>query len=303
MSQLFDMLESNVRDASKAECGAPRRVKIDSVQLWIRGLISVLLLTAAALKAYAFGKGHSLPILSSPRWQMGLMEIEILLGLWLFAGVFMRIVCIAGTVFFASSAAVSLYLVAVGQPSCGCFGLVQVSPWLAFAIDVSATVALLLIRPGPGAMTVSANSPQKLLKACMWTAFFVVLGPATFFLVVEDPVEAFFRLRGESITVYPSITDVGDGPVGTQREFAIALKNHTKRPIRVLGGTTNSLCIATADLPITLTPEERRAIRVQMTFQGSPGRFEIEFVLYTDDEQQPVLPARFAGRTVNEADK
>ncbi len=63
-----------------------------------------------------------------------------------------------------------------------------------------------------------------------------------------------------------------------------------------VGGTTTCGCIATRDLPIELPPHESKSITVQMTFRGSPGRFLHRFVLYTDDDDQRLVTARFAGR-------
>lgn len=74
--------------------------------------------------------------------------------------------------------------------------------------------------------------------------------------------------------------------------------NQTDRPIRVVGGTTTCACIATSDLPVTVPAAESRPIVVQMRFTGSPGGFQHRFILYTDDDKQRVVVARFAGRVL-----
>jgi hypothetical protein len=124
----------------------------------------------------------------------------------------------------------------------------------------------------------------------------LLLAGATFLLASDDPEGALARLRGESITVEPSVSEVGDGPVGQEEKIRIRLTNRTDRPIRVVGGTTTCSCIATQDLPIVLARGETRGIDVFVKFTGSPGRFLRRFVLFTDDETQPVTVARFSGR-------
>jgi hypothetical protein len=129
-------------------------------------------------------------------------------------------------------------------------------------------------------------------------AFLVLIG-GTFLLAIDNPVDALARLRGESLTVSPSETKVGDGVLGEERIFTIHLRNHTDRTIRVVGGTTNCGCVATDNLPIDLPPRESRRIDVHMKFSGGLGRFQHRFVLYTDDNQQRVVVARFSGRVID----
>jgi hypothetical protein len=127
---------------------------------------------------------------------------------------------------------------------------------------------------------------------------FLVLVSGAFFLATENPAGALARLRGESVTVEPLVSDVGDGTTGEHRSFDIRLMNQTERPVRVTGGTTSCGCSAAADLPIALAPGESRPIRVEMTFGGSPGTFQHRFILHTDDENHRVVIARFSGRVV-----
>ena len=104
----------------------------------VRGVLGLLLLSAAGLKAHAFWSETAQPImlLSSPRAQVAIIETEALLGLWLMTGLYVRAARWIALSFFGVLASVSLYLAFLGESSCGCFGRVQVNPWFSFAIDV-----------------------------------------------------------------------------------------------------------------------------------------------------------------------
>ena len=128
-------------------------------------------------------------------------------------------------------------------------------------------------------------------------AVLALLGGA-FWLLAGDPHHALSRLRGESITVEPAATSVGEEIAGASRSFSVTLTNHTNQPVRIIGGTAGCGCIATGDLPLRLPPGESGSIRVRIKFAGAPGRFQHRFTLYTDDKTQPVVTARFRGRVL-----
>src|SRR5207244_1575534 len=144
-------------DNQKHGCGTENRHRPTEAASMNRRLLHLvvskslgcLLLAAAGLKIYGFGMTPvgAIGIFSSPSFQVGLIEFEILLGLWLLSGkspIGSWLVAIAG---FASFGAVSFYLGWIGQASCGCFGQLSVSPWYAFGIDLVAILALLVGQP------------------------------------------------------------------------------------------------------------------------------------------------------------
>ncbi len=268
----------------------------------LRVLLGIFLLTAAGLKIHGlfFDPSAQESILSSPRIQVATIEVEILLGWWLLSGRAIRAAWTVTLVFFGILASASLYLALAGQTSCGCFGRVAVNPWITFAIDVSAVAALLLCRPRQSHVPQGdfARWVPGLVKTGVGAAAFFLLIAGGFLLAFDNPADALARLRGESLTVDPSVSEVGEAVVGTRRPFTVRLVNHTDRPIRVVGGTATCGCIATNDLPIIVPPHDAQPIEVQMTFRGGAGRFQHRFVLYTDDEQQRTVVARFAGHVV-----
>ena len=107
------------------------------------------LLCAAAAKLYGFivspfaqyGK------LLNTSVQFAAVKWEIVLGVWLLSGRRPLGAWLAAVLTFAAFAVVSGYLGLIGQASCGCFGAIQASPWVAFAFDVVALILLGIARP------------------------------------------------------------------------------------------------------------------------------------------------------------
>ena len=115
----------------------------------VRVILAVLLLIAAALKAYQLATE---PVANdgifSYRWSLIFqVEFEIVLGLWLLSGLHRRLAWFISIASFSLFSCVTLYKALSGEASCGCFGKVEVNPWYTLILDVVAVVALLIFRP------------------------------------------------------------------------------------------------------------------------------------------------------------
>lgn len=127
----------------------------------LRVLLAMLLLVSAGLKTHELATE---PVPAGPsvldsRWVLSaVVQFEILFGFWLVFGLHpigtrrLAIVC------FVAFACVALYKGISGEPSCGCFGRVQVSPWYTLALDLAVVAALVCCRPATGQST-SAGQP------------------------------------------------------------------------------------------------------------------------------------------------
>lgn len=83
---------------------------------FVRIVLGAILLAAAGLKAVALWNGQSAgPLLSSPRWQIGTIEIESLVGLWLLSGLYARVAWLAAVPLFMALSGFTLYLALDGQ--------------------------------------------------------------------------------------------------------------------------------------------------------------------------------------------
>lgn len=125
------------------------------LQLRLSNLVILLglgLWAASALKLAGLdvSVGPSSVVFSQPEAQLATALWELLLGAWLLSGWSPRVAWLAALSTFVVFAAASGYLSWVGIASCGCFGVVQVSPWWAFLLDVLAIAVLLVSYPKDG---------------------------------------------------------------------------------------------------------------------------------------------------------
>src|SRR5207249_2047895 len=128
-------------------------------------------------------------------------------------------------------AAVGLYLALVGQTSCGCFGRIAVNPWLMFAVDVAVMGALVLSRPAASLQAIGPSWSRGPLKLVLGSAGFLVAFFGLFLVAFDNPLKALARLRGEPITVIPSVSEVGQGIPGEIRSISVQVINYTEGPI------------------------------------------------------------------------
>ena len=264
--------------------------------------LGALLLATALLKAQGPSEGtlgQNL-ILFSPRVRFAVMEVEALLGLWFLSGWAKRAAWIVAVAFFLILAGTSLYLGLIGQSSCGCFGRITVSPWGAFGVDVVCLMSLAWCRPvflgGETVYGMRWRRDAITITAGVSAILFVCLGGIL--LAGVRPGDFLARVRGESISVDPPVTDMGAETAGQVRRFTVSLRNHTDHTVKVVGGTANCSCMATGDLPVEIPPGDSAPITVSASFKGTSGMFQNEFYLYTDDERQNRVPARFKGRII-----
>jgi thiol-disulfide isomerase/thioredoxin len=108
------------------------------------------LIVAAALKSHQL---LTEPVISKGFWESWAffviqIPLEFGLGIWLVCGLFRKVAWLLGTIAFGGFTVVTSHLVLTGASSCGCFGTVQVNPWITLcAIDIPLFVLLLIFRP------------------------------------------------------------------------------------------------------------------------------------------------------------
>ncbi len=266
---------------------APRRI--------IACLLGILLLVAAALKLYGLNVAPFAQYgrLSNADIGLAAVEWEIVLGVWLLSGRAAIGAWVAALLTFLAFAGVSAYLGLIGQASCGCFGSVEASPWVAFGVDVAALALLAIARPDFRSLS---QLPRVQWGKALVREFGMVavafcggiIGLAS--VAYGSPEAALAHLRGERLSVRPGIVDVGSGHEGQLLEAAVEIVNRTDRPVRIYGGTSDCSCIATADLPLTLAPGEARQVSVKVRLPASQGIFNRKAFLWTDcDDARTVL--------------
>ncbi|MFT3881507.1 MAG: DUF1573 domain-containing protein [Gemmatales bacterium] len=264
------------------------------------------MLLTAALKVHGlildpYGQDNFLAL---PWLQVLTIEVEVLLGLWLLSGIKPALAWWTTLALFVVLTVISFTLAWQGQASCGCFGKVEVNPWYTFFFDM-AIVAVMVLLPlvSPVRKIIGEQQEVTTAHSLVNSAIFqitsttlvivglVVLG---FTLFTKNPWATLARLRGETLSVQPAVTQVGEGSQGESRVFQVILQNYSEKPIRVVGGTTSCTCVATADLPLTIPAGENKTINVKINFSGSLGKFLHHFVLYSDANKRLTI-ARFSG--------
>jgi len=146
----------------------------------------MVLLIASALKIHQL---LTEPIISRgfwESWEFFLIQIplELGLGIWLVSGLFRKAAWLLAVLAFGLFIGVTLQKGLIGAESCGCFGRVQVNPWITLsAIDIPLFLLLLIFQP----------KGLKLLPPPWPSAkhFFGVAVPAFILLAVVEPVLIF----------------------------------------------------------------------------------------------------------------
>ena len=274
---------------------ATRRPALARAVSWLLGSLllaaALLKLSGASVSPYAqYGT------LMDPGVQFLAAEWEIVLGAWLLSGRSRSAAWAAAVATFVAFAGVSLYLGLAGQASCGCFGAVRASPWLAFGVDALALLLLVAARPALGELRGSRFRWRAVAGPALGTlsVWGLCIGLAVGMFGSVDA--ALAALRGGGVSVRPAVADIGRGLPGQTLETTVEVTNWTAASVRLIGGTSDCSCVATSDLPLTLGPHETKQLRVRVSLVREPGLFNRKAVFWTDDREHPVLLLRLVGR-------
>ncbi|MDR2440798.1 MAG: DoxX family protein [Planctomycetaceae bacterium] len=123
-------------------------IKTKSERCWlvIRFFVAAVLLIAAGLKAHQLITVPSLGVgLLHTRWfNILVVKFELFFGIWLIFGLLPKLTWLVSVGLFSTFLVVSIYKASILRTtSCGCFGAVEVNPWLTTVMDL--TIVLFLI--------------------------------------------------------------------------------------------------------------------------------------------------------------
>ncbi len=113
-------------------------------------LAGLLLIVASVLKAHQM---LTEPIVSKGLWESWVffliaVPLELGLGVWLVSGLFRKAGWLLGVLSFGFFVGVTAYKAITGELTCGCFGKINVNPWMTLlTIDVPLFVLLLIFFP------------------------------------------------------------------------------------------------------------------------------------------------------------
>ncbi|MBI2805142.1 MAG: hypothetical protein HYX68_09195, partial [Planctomycetes bacterium] len=201
---------------------------------WILRIPAILLLAAAALKAWglALDPVGRAGFFSSAEGQLAIVEFEIFLGIWLLTGRAAVGAWLTALATFTIFAGISFYLGVIGQTSCGCFGRFSPNPWWAFALNAVVIALLLLGRPDFTALRdergghLGRESLPILSGLGGLVAIFAILVGLAHSAFGSLPA-AIAHFRGERVSVYPGLAQVETGAEGEGRSVEVQVANWT----------------------------------------------------------------------------
>lgn len=266
-------------------------------------LVGLLLLTAAGLKLYGL---QSLPttrsgIFSAAWLQVGLIELEMVLGLWLISGCYPIAARCSAVVVFGIFAVASAFAGWIGQASCGCFGELPINPWWTFVLDCSILAILTFTSPSRrGSDPPDAGGPSRFER---WSFNSGLAGVAITTIFLAGGLVAFGSLegvmafaRGETLYAKPATIDLGARNPSEQTVFRLELENRGARAIRVIGGTFDCSCSVIDELPIEVPPGDIGSVPATIRFPKSGGEFQRRATVWTDVPEHPAVTFLLVGR-------
>ena len=157
----------------------------------VRLIVATVLAVAATLKCYQLVTTLSLgDSIFETRWfQILLVECEFALAVILLFGIIPKISWLVTTILFTVLSVVSLFRGLSGAESCGCFGAVQVNPFIIFLLDVGIVALLIGFRPKHETVWLCFK-PQILLN------YLLIFIPLTCFILWETSQVQFQQLQG-----------------------------------------------------------------------------------------------------------
>jgi prepilin-type N-terminal cleavage/methylation domain-containing protein len=168
-------------------------------------------------------------------FQIVLVQSELFLGLWLWSGLWPACSRVVSLVIFSGFAAFNWYQVRSGAVSCACFGELQLSPWLALALDLFCLVALIAWAP------VSTGRQLSLMKFrarfyCYGCSYCLLTIAVTWALIITGASKPI-------LSVSPSRFNLGSVQPGQRVEHSFGLSNPGSEPVAVTRIETSCQCV------------------------------------------------------------
>jgi len=155
----------------KQEMVAQGRPRDKAGQVIVRSVLAGILLLAAGLKAHQLATQPVVDggflFLSSRAVLTVELECEIILGVWLLSGAFSRLAWLVTTCCFAAFSLITYSKAVRGEASCGCFGVVEVSPWITLVMDILAVAALMMLRRNFWQSSSASRLRLRIVGACL----------------------------------------------------------------------------------------------------------------------------------------
>lgn len=147
----------------------------------VRIILGFTLVVVATLKSHGLLSDPALRFeLPAPLWLMSLwVAAELGIGLWMLLGGFPVMSWIAALLCFVTFAGISLHQAVSGAESCGCFGQIELNPWLILLFDLSSAVVLGVCRPARSDVWIARLSPRALRRITVISVLVPIVSSVT----------------------------------------------------------------------------------------------------------------------------
>jgi hypothetical protein len=191
-------------------------------------IAGVMLSSAAVLKIYQVESIDQSSLID--RWLhswisvTSLATIEFIIAAWLISGIFPTVARYVSIILFSTFSVVSITKALDGEVSCGCFGVVTISPWIMAVVDIILVIAMITSHP---------VSSKSLLRSI------VAVG-----LILLAAVLLLIQLSAEkvAIVVNPSNINFGRLRQAERHEVLINISNKSSNDIVLSHFSTSCPC-------------------------------------------------------------
>jgi hypothetical protein len=149
----------------------------------------------------------------------------------------------------------------------------------------------------------TTESVQTGKKPLSWLAMTLIFTNAGLLFLVALALYAFGSfgpaldyLKGDRLMADRSSRSFGEVEQGQRLTIVYELTNASGREITILGAKTNCTCVFAEELPLSVPPRSRRAIKIAVNTDSRDGLIQESISLFTDFPRQPVVELRVLGR-------
>lgn len=258
-------------------------------------VISVLLIVTAFLKCWSvvtvpfFGLIVGVP--TSLLWFTIFLEFAVVY--WNFTSTEVPWLLVVNGSLFAVFSIVSAYKIAVGDSSCGCAGLIGVSPYFSFLVSLIVVVVIVFFAckhlGGAFGLKTFLRLPLRLYGDISHQRRGQLLGiGALVGILVCSESSVFAALRDFTFGKNPVnalSSPAKDLVLGVEETRSIEIKNNSDRRVRIVGVEKSCKCVVENAIGLTVPARSSLAIPIAVT-PGKLGYFQEEIHFYLDHPLQ-----------------
>jgi hypothetical protein len=243
--------------------------------------------------------------ITRPEIQIIVAQWELILGIALILGVAPRLIWGLAVITFRVFAIVSGYLGFLGVATCGCFGNVPASPWLAFGIDLSVLSLLGIAFPRKPSTIEAQQTGQSpaistMLLSMLFLGFFAYCG----IMVAASWIFGSWHAavawgRNDPVYLIEPFLDLGLHPAGSVVEREFYVRNGSDHPIHLLGGPQSCSCMMVNEFPILVEPKSLKSLHLRFVVPGNTQGFFVQHLqIGTTASRTPVMRLQITGQAI-----